>query len=545
MKWAIKPFQGEIPRAEPYLLPVGHAVLAKDTVLLTGAAKPLRAGTKIADLAKVGVKKTIYRYGQDNDPDEFWFHWTQDVDVTRGPVLDDPNNRVFYTGEGSEPRYTDATIATASASMPSAYRELGIPTPTAATISAGGTADADTTPRTIVLSYSFVTAQGEPGPPAPVSNALSIYPGQTLSVSGLDGVPSGSYDITHKRLWISQTDSDGDTRLRFWQDVLIGASTAGGTEVDFTTLGEAVDDPSLIPPPDDLFGLGLHPNGFLFGFTKRKFCRSEVWRPYGWPSMYQDPIGDDIVGGKIIGQSVVICTKGLTYVATGSDPLNQSIVDLSGTQPCVSKRSIVKMPAGVIYASAEGLVLVSGTAPLNLITYGHFTAEQWRAFAPESMHCAVQDNLLYCWFDTGSATGALIFEFGNSGEIVRVTRSSIYATAAFLDRDGELYVALPGDNDVYRWNAGAALEQVWKSGEIVLDRPQAIRAARVRGEFPIVFEAWGDGALLCSLDIRDPAAFRFRCPDRLRKFQVQVRSRGKIEEVEFATSIGELRRSDG
>src|SRR5690606_34386968 len=112
---------------------------------------------------------------------------------------------------------------------------------------------------------------------------------------------------------------------------------------------------------------------------------SEVFKPYGWP--YYFPVADDIVGGAIIGQSTVICTKGSTYLSTQADPINFTPIQLDGWQPCVSKRSICTLQGGVMYASPDGLVSVDQSNGIRVITANILTRDEWQAYKPESMMC--------------------------------------------------------------------------------------------------------------------------------------------------------------
>ncbi len=534
-------FLGEIPRVEPHLLPGQAAQTAQNTKLWTGALEPLKAPAYVADLAKSGPKLTIYRYGQSVDSDtQHWFHWGADVDVCRGPLADDTQERVFFTGDGA-PKATDATMATAGSLLPSSAYLVGLPAP-AMQPAASVTGETSGVAARIVVAYQFVNSWNEPGPVSVVSNPIDYYAGQTLEVSMMEGVPAGAYNVPYKRIYVSQTDANGDTRLRFWKEVPVGVDITTGT-IDFTLLGEAAWEPSLIAPPAEMFGIMLHPNRFLVGFTRRKILRSEINRPFGWPTAYQDPVGDDIVGGAIIGQSVVVCTKGKTYLATGQDPLNQAIVDLAGYQPCAAKRSIKALPFGVLYASPDGLALATLGGPLVVVSEGHFTRDQWQALKPSSMHAAVHDNRYYVWYDTGIVKGGLIFEFAPDGGIVSLTRTDVYPTAAYADhRRDDLFVALPADNHLYKWDAGAAATQVWRCKEVRLPRPQAVGAAKViASAYPVTFKFYGDGALVDTVTVADGQPFTLSAVDRHRAIHWEVSGTNKVTQVDLASSIFDLR----
>lgn len=533
---------GEIPRLEPHLLPDGNAQLAQNTKLSTGGLTPVKAPAFVLALGKTGVKKTLYRYGRNLDSDvQHWFHWLTDVDVCPGPLANDTQERVFFTGDGV-PKSTDSTMATAGTLLPSAAYRLGLPAPaTKPSVLVSGPAAGD--PVNIVVAYQFVNSWNEPGPISEVSDPIDYYAGQTLEVGLMDGAPAGDYNVPYKRVYVSQTDATGNTALRFWKEIAVGLATTTGT-IDFNTLGESVESPSMIAPPDDMFGIMLHPNKFLVGFTAHAILRSEANRPSGWPAAYRDPIGDVVVGGAIMGQSVVICTKGRTFLATGQDPLNQAIVDLAGYQPCVAKRSIRAMPFGVLYASPDGLVLVASAGPLIVISSQHFTREQWQALKPESMHAVVHDNRYYVWYDTGTVKGGIIFEFAENGAIAQLTRTDQYVTAAYADpRRDELFVTLPADNQLYKWDAGVtALTQAWKSKELRLPRPQAIGAAKVIADtYPVTFKLWGDGALVDTVTVADGQPFTLSGDDRFRAIWWEISGAYAVTQVDLASSIFDLR----
>lgn len=544
MKIAWRTFTGESPRIEPHLLPDNASQLSINTKIWRGALEPFRTAQSITTLAKAGVKKTIHRFGKDLDSEtQHWFHWPVDVDVTRSPIPDDTQERTYYTEAGQIPRWTDSTIATTTAQMPSQWYDLGYPQPpNAPTVSVTGAAVGD--PQSIAIGYSYVGANGEEGPISQLSALVDYYPGQTLNLSNLAAVPiANNTNTLFKRIYVSQTDAQGQTAIRFWADISVVDSSTSGT-VDFDTLGERAPEPAPEMPPDDLFGLLSHPNGFLVGFSGKRICRSEAFKPYAWPSAYRDPVADDIVGGAALGQSVVVCTRGSTYIASGNDPLSQNVVKLEGFQPCVAKRTIRVTSQGVVYASPDGLVNVTPTGAMILITASIMTRDDWQAFKPEAMHAAVHDDRYFCWFDTGTSKGCLIFDF--SGEIPGLIRSDIYATAAFSDfRRDALFVALESGNNLYKWDAANTFSSMtWKSKKYTLDRPQNFSAGKVvceiTGGRTVTFRLYADGVLKHTQSVTNALPFRMPANYRAREYEIEILGTGRVKEVIIAGSVAEL-----
>ena len=538
MKLSLDLFDGVVPRLRPHLLKQQSAQRALNTKLWTGGAEPFKQPVLVQTFP-AGTKKSIFRHGQGRTDENYWMSWTTDVDVARGPVAGDTQERIYFTGDGV-PKVTDASIAWASAPYPSASYTLGLPSPSAATLSSPATAGTATR---IALVYVYVTAWGETGPPSTVSNLIDYYGGQTLTVSGLQTTPVGAYNVTKKYLYIASTDANGTTAFRFWKEVPVATASTTGV-IDFTLLSESVSTPSLVAPPADLFGIMAHPGGFMVGFTDRDIRRSEVFKPYGWPTAYRDPVPDSIVGGEILGTSVVVCTKGPTYLFTGNDPLNQTKTTLEGWQPCVSKRSINRVTAGVVYASADGLVLVSGAQALQVVTANHFTRSQWQAFKPEDSHAAVHDDRYYWWWDNGTTRGLLIFEMGGGG-VQQIVESDIHATAAFADhRKDELYLALANGN-LYKWDAGTAATMVWRSKLFHLERPQNVGAVRIDAEaYPITFRLYGDGVLVDTVTVASQEPATLRGDERYRDFEFEIEAAAMVNAVAVASSVLDLRNGD-
>ena len=220
MKLSIELFDGIQPRLQKHLLKDTLAQRALNAKLWTGGAEPFKAPALVQTLP-AGVKKSIFRHGQGRTDENYWMAWTTDVDVARGPVAGDTQERIYFTGDGV-PKVTDASIAWASSPYPSASYTLGLPSASAATLSSPGSTGTATR---IALVYVFVTAWGETGPPSTVSNLIDYYGGQTLTVSGLATAPAGAYNVTKKYLYIASTDANGTTAYRFWKEVPVATTS--------------------------------------------------------------------------------------------------------------------------------------------------------------------------------------------------------------------------------------------------------------------------------------------------------------------------------
>lgn len=81
-------------------------------------------------------------------------------------------------------------------------------------------------------------------------------------------------------------------------------------------------------------------------------------------------------------------------------------------QSCVSAESVASLPGGVIYASPDGLMLMTSSEQ-TLITEQTMTREQWAALGPETLMGTVHDGR-YVGFFRGR-TGGLFSISGRAG----------------------------------------------------------------------------------------------------------------------------------
>jgi hypothetical protein len=546
MKRSIYTFDGITPAIDDHLTKVGAAIRAIDCDLRRGGIHAVNNDAAVATPSKLGIKRSIYKFGKDIAADgQFWFHWINDTDVTRGPVANDVQERTYYTEAGQPPKVTDNSIALAGAAYPFTSYLLGLPSPAKAAVSVSGTATPSTTSVQSIVLYTFVTGWGEEGPPSIASDLFTIFPGQTLNVSGLDAAPTGAYNVVSVRLYIVSVTSDGSGAAKFWKALAIGTGGTSGP-VSYASLQETLEQPYQLAPPTTGFGIISHPNKFLIMFDKNMVCRSEVNRPHGWPQQYRDPMDSDIVGGCMIGSATVICTKKSTIIGESSDPLNYSFVTLESLrQVCVSKRSIIATDSGVAYASAAGLVIVDPNRGGSVVTKDALTEEQWRAYAPQSMMCVFFDGTVFAFFDTGVRQGCLEIDLARS----KITESTTFATAAHaVPSLRALYLQV--GNDIVKWKAGATKRTlIWGSPNRPLDRLRGFGAARVIADsYPVTYRQYMDvpdasGAVTNTLVHTQVAVSRKSfavAPVKGYAWRIEVEGGDGIRGVELASDRTEL-----
>jgi len=537
----LTPFAGELPGVEPHLLEKTRAQLARNCDLLTGALAPIKNDLFVVTPSKVGTKKAIYRWA--NTPgqnDGYWFHWTTEVNVVRGPIAGDTEERTYFTGDGGYPKMTYAGIATSGGGTdyPTNSYRLGVPAPTtaASALISGSATDPTSVPERRVYVYTYVTGKNEEGPPSAPSNSVEWRPGQTVDLSNLVEPPAGNYNITTKRIYRVNTSNTGE-EYQFVADIPV-ANTTYNDAIASTALGEVLPSTDWLPPPDDLAGLVDIGGGMLAGFSKNQLCISEPYMPHAWPMGYRKTSSFPIVAIGASANSIIVGTTGQPYIAIGSDPGSMSFEKVEMPYPCVSGRSMVDMGQFVLYATADGIVLASSNR-FELITYGVITPTQWRTYNPYTMRCYRYGWLYVIFYDNGTQ-GCLIFDTRRNDFV----RTTLYATAGYYDRNaGALYLQV--GNDIVKWQGGAAsLTYTWKSKLYLTRAPSNYGAAKVDADaYPITLRLYADGALKHTQSVVDGLPFALPSNYLANRWEVELEGTSRVRYVALAASFGDLLQS--
>jgi len=210
-------FRGEFPRIHKRLLPEGGAQTALNCRVDTGALEAVR---DVLNLQSTTLTSPIslHRYSA-----SVWLEATTDTDWVPYPIANDQYGRLIYADPAaSELRVTDASLVGVGGT-PGSYWRLDVPPPSqgfSATL-LGTANDEDEVPETRYYVCTFVNNYGAEGPPSPPSNQVEWRDGQTVKLEGLPAVPSGNYNITHRRIYRLNTGSTGTTNYQFVTEIAV------------------------------------------------------------------------------------------------------------------------------------------------------------------------------------------------------------------------------------------------------------------------------------------------------------------------------------
>jgi hypothetical protein len=516
-------FSGIRPRVDDRLLPDGNAQVADNAFFERGGLYSMKGTALVTTLAKVGVQ-SIYRFGQAlNSSTTHWFHWTADVNVVKGSIAGDTDERTYWTGDGV-PKYTFGTIAVPGANLPLASRPLGVPAPTAPpTLAEFVIAPSTTTGQeTRSYIYTFKTDKGEESAPSLPQN-ITIQAGQGVTLSALQTTASNGAVLATKCIY---RNSRG--KYLFVAEIPIGNLTYNDTVAN-DQLGEVCPSIDWDAPAAAMFGLTGGPNGFMAAANGNDATFCEPYHPHAWPAKYTRALEFPIVGIGQFGQSFVFLTTGLPAVLTGIHPGNLAQDTPKFFQPCVSKRSIVSNGDDVLYASPDGLCAI-GASGARILTEGLFLPEDWRVLNPSTILGAWHEGYYVGFYNPGSGTRGFMF---NPTTQEWIDLPALAATAVYRDTVTDaLYICVA--DAVHKWRAGAALSKTWKSNEVVTPLMDYV-VARVTGDYPVTFKLYKAGVVKLTKTVNSDEPFKL--PAGLaRSWAVEASGTGAVLGIVLATS---------
>lgn len=566
MRIKINRFGGIAPGVSPRLVSDQFSQTSENIDFISGALTPTEADGASEFTLQNGNRRSIFFY---NDSD--WLEWAEEVDAVPGPIPNDTNERLYWTGEDYPRMGTVASIVSGASGYPATSYRLGVPAPeNAPTLVKTGTADDEQIANTVSYVYTFVTAFGEEGPPSAPSATVELTDTESVEVTmpALDH-PSGNYNFGSgalKRIYRSNTGSN-TTNFQFVGEVAF-ATTTFNDSTAAAGLGEIIPSTYWIGPPDDdsstypdgpMEGLISLSNGMFAGFTGNRVCVSEAYLPHAWPISYRISTEEDVVAIATSNNGIVALTDGRPYFIAGTTPSTLTAVQINLPQACINKHSVVDMGEYVLYASPDGLCAVEANTG-EVITRGLITPKQWNAdFAPTTYRAGRYEGT-YVAFD-GVSGGWVYDPRATEGAISTLTAGAVRGT--YHDpKTGELYMIVGSDIIKYRGHASNYRTATWKSKEYISSMPVSMSWIQVLAEsYPAQVKVYVDDNLIADytftlsgstytqtvvepsgvspVSLREPIA---RLPATVGiKWEVEVITANTVHEVTLAQTMEELR----
>lgn len=360
------------------------------------------------------------------------------------------------------------------------------------------------------------------------------------------------------------SENPGTTTARYWGDA---ANYNFIDDFDFAGLSNALASDDYDPPPASLKGLTLYNNNILVGFTGNELFFSEPGKYHAWPQAYKREVPHNIVGLATFSGYLLVVTEDYPYIVAGTDPAVLTVQRIDAKYPCLSKRSIVNMNYGVLYATHDGLVLYSTSTGPQLATHLLYNSDTWSAdLDPSTLIATPYKDAYLAWH----STGGLSFERDDrtGGVFVDLTTPQQPEATWFDPLTNKLHYTSGVLGDVYLWDDLTQPTQryEWKSKVIVTANPINLGAAQVdadyTGESPVwenvttlweslasvwnfeglvTFRLWVDKELVLTTVLNSRQAFRLPLGYRSDTFEVGVEGTVRLRAIRLAETPSGLR----
>lgn len=393
MRIVVDRFGGLAPRMDPAKLPDHGAQIAPDVRLHSGTLRSWRKPSLHIPSFQLPLDTQSMYYDTGSS---VWYYWSTDVNVEPGPVADlTANRRYYYTGDGV-PKKTDSAMAlNGTGAYPRTWLRIGVPAPEGAPlVSSDGLGSGNAEDLAYVVTYvsefSGIEEESGPGYPAYLPD---WQPGDTVTLTWQDTVPTNGYNITKRRVY----RTNGSAYLFVLEQDVDPLNLTATDSLLNSELGEVMSTLHFSTPPDDLSGLISIPNGFLAGFVGNEVYFSEAYQPHAWPQGYSITVAEQIVALAPVAQGCYVLTEGSPYFVTGVSPDSMTAERINKFAPCLSKRSVATDGVGVLYASYNGVCYAAG-GDVKTITEQLFTQEEWGALGPANMLGVFFDERYTLWY---------------------------------------------------------------------------------------------------------------------------------------------------
>jgi hypothetical protein len=355
-------------------------------------------------------------------------------------------------------------------------------------------------------SYSYVNVWGEEGALADPLLIEDIIEGQQVKLSYTPPPAGHGYcPIQKVRIYRTATGSGGTDYL-FVADV-DPINTSEPYFLDTLTgdqLGESAQTVDFLPPPQNLKGLAMLPNGILAGFVANEIYLMEPYLPYACVRKNIKTLPYNIVSLLAGETGLYAVTSAHPYLLSGVTPDSIVPQKIAAIQGGVSRKSICDAGQVAIYASRDGLVMLRGLDASLDGSFKLFTREKWLEFVGgeanlQHLHLCAHDGAVLGWFDNGYA--GFLVRLDEAQGLTRIPNSGITASLVSPEDDA-LYLAKGTSIAVFRKGTTRRQWQWW-SKDYIVPKPTNFGALQVVGDGPVSIQVAADGQIIHTIPTQD------------------------------------------
>lgn len=462
LAWNNFDFAGIVPRLRSKQLPKGYATVAHNVDLSHGSIKAFLEPRHIKAAPATAVK--LYAWGCD------LLTWDKCVDVAEW-LPDCP--RLFVTGNADYPQ--TATMENGQL----VYRRLGVLAPPSPPVATATDVHNDKS-RSVAYITTFVNSFGEESGPSIPSNDVVIEDGQRVELSFRYNPPI-EYDIRKVRIYRRETgfntglekEQQLQTHWFFLTELDVQAREFTD-ETSIIDLGWAFDGIDVREPPRQLQNITAIPQtAILAGSVANKLLFSRNLQPHNWELSQEMTLDDNVVSLGAVGNSLFVATDGHPYrvqADVGCDKREcRQVFRFAQSFPIISCHTgsgSLATPFGFVYATTDGVVLLTEGANPQIITSEVLSQDDWRKLAPHTARFAYYKGALFVvtekisfilWIDSST------YADSKNKKMTTISDEPIDMT---VTRQGELLL-LQQNGTIVQWNAGTKLRPYrWVSADI-------------------------------------------------------------------------------
>lgn len=549
-------FKGMSPRVDSHLLDGDYAELALDVNLWHGTVKPFRE-KKLCHTIKATTKSVFY-------DDCCWKEFDKCVDFVRMNTTcgrqvvtglynypatscsDDCNPRWIRLGVPSPGSPLNAEVLDAVKAPSACYAENLI-----------DSIDYNRVSRSYV--YTYVNSCCDEGPPSYPTNDIDVDDGGRVLLTGFN-VPSKEYDIKTIRIYrlasgFDQTNTNIENVMIEERNALSEFFLVAEIDVNQTSfvdnlrdyeLGYALETQEFSPPPANLQGVitvdGTQLAGFYDG-NKVRFSMPNY--PHVWHEADELTLPDTIKAIVEFNSNVIALTCNAVYMiepikdckTVGCRQVHKTKEGYP-LESCCGGHGYTMTPKGVVYVSAEGLILTDGVQVQN-ITSPFFAPDDWKALLPDRMSVTYHRDSIYFF----SEHAAYVLQFPvslsqwNNSVLSQLSDRPLWAFSAAE----ELF--LVEKTGIYRWNMGDTYRPyTWRGKKEIAPGQVNFAGAKVSryNNGNVTFKLIGDGYPIKEYSPVQTEKFRLPSGRRDVEFQVELSGTAEVYQVEVSTSYREL-----
>jgi hypothetical protein len=321
------------------------------------------------------------------------------------------------------------------------------------------------------------------------STAHGFLSNQVVTVASVGGTGYNAANVV-----ITVTTTTAFTYANAGSDETSAADTAGvitndsyTDDFDFLNLVNILTTDDFDAPNAAMVGLTLAQNNMLVGFFDNQLCVAEPNKPWAWPLAYRRTFENNIVAVATVQGFLLVMTNEYTYRVSGNDPSTLSITRIDTPFPCLSKKSVVNMGYGVLFATYGGLALWSPSSGLELATKYIHDWDTWDdGIDPSTIVGHFYNNKYF----GAHSTGSFLFERDEKVGGFFTTAGHKFNSAWTDPEDNSVYTSSDTLGTITEWGSvtSPVRPMEWKSKTVVTKDYINLGAARVVADYTVTTE---------------------------------------------------------